>query len=189
MQKAFLERDFRGKVNSALIHRVRGMKCEGPFLRKTIYLYRRNYRNKADFKRQWHGVIIARFGRKVDLVYYWVNSIEVDLKDTTSKDKIPDALGCDGTLRLQLTDNKFPIRYLVDQQTLVLLAEIKMGFCRKIKMTWVNTDTRLGHNAFFRGTPTAELRSMSWEVAMLLKTFFDIWNWNRKAHRPKRFKS
>ena len=26
-----------------------------------------------------------------------------------------------------------------------------MGFSRKIKTTWANTDTRLGHNGFFRG--------------------------------------
>ena len=73
------------------------------FLRQTVYFYQK-MENKADFKRQGPGIIIGRFGRKGDLIYYRRNSTEVHLCDLSSSNKIFDVLAFDGALHLHLTD-------------------------------------------------------------------------------------
>ena len=55
------------------------------------------------------------------------NSIEADLSTFRPTGKILDGLCCDGTLHLHLEDGGFRIRYLVDSQALVVLAEIRNG--------------------------------------------------------------
>ena len=44
------------------------------------------------------------FGPKVSLSYYRWGAVEVDLHDRRPVGKIREALGCDGTLHLNLTD-------------------------------------------------------------------------------------
>ena len=55
--------------------------------------------------------LYGRFVRNFPLVYYRENSVEVDLNDLRRTGQIPDAIGCDGTLRLHITDKKSPVRY------------------------------------------------------------------------------
>ena len=59
-------------------------------------------RNKADLKWQGPGIVIGRFGREGDLVYFSGTSFGVDLNDLRSANHIFDAIGCDGALRLHL---------------------------------------------------------------------------------------
>ena len=54
------------------------------------------------------GVIIGRFGRKGVLIYLRCNSIEVDIGDLRSGNKILGAIGRDAALNLHLAETEFP---------------------------------------------------------------------------------
>ena len=84
----------------SLNRRAQGLKSEEFFPRQTVYFYQNNTENQADFKWQWLGVFIGRFGSTYDSAYYSGNSVEVDLNNPTSAGKIFDVLGRDGTLHL-----------------------------------------------------------------------------------------
>ena len=58
-------------------------------------------------------------------------------------------LGGVGTIQLRLEGKKSPIRYSVCPRTLVSWRKIRIGIAQKNKTTRANTDTRLGHKAFF----------------------------------------
>ena len=110
-----------------------------------------NVGNKADSK--WKGpvIIIGRFGRKCDLVYYRCKSIEVALNYLRSENKIPDVLDRDGALILHLTRRQPRASFIVDSETLGFLAGIRNVILQKNITTWANTDTRLAENVFFNG--------------------------------------
>ena len=85
------------------------------------------------------------------------NSIEVDLNDLLSTDKIFDVLCCDSTLHSHLPDKEFCILYLLGPIALVFLAEIGNAMAHKNKTTWATTDTRLDRNVFFTGAISREI--------------------------------
>ena len=77
-----------------------------------------------------------------------MGSVEVDLNDPLSTDKIPDALRRDGTLNLRLTNTKSTVRYLIDLVTLVFLTEIRNATLQRNKTKRPNTDTGFPPNDF-----------------------------------------
>ena len=120
----------------------------GNFFWGELFTSIKNGRNKADFKWQWPGIAIGRFGRIGDLIYCRRNSVEVGLNGRTPSNKIPDVLGCDVSLHLHSPGKKFRILYLVGPQALVLLEGIRNAISQRNKTTCGNT--RLGHNLFFK---------------------------------------
>ena len=122
-------------------------------------------------------------------MYYRGNSTEVDLNDLAPADKIFDALGRGGSLRMNLADMQSAIRYLAGPRKLVFLAKIRNAISQKNKTKRPNTDTRLGHNVLIRGRLVRKLRSMSWKGAALLKTSLNIWRWFQMDPRSIRFKN
>ena len=69
-----------------------------------------NGKHIADLELKRHGIIIVRFGRKGDVIYFRVNSTEVDLYDLRAGNKIPGVTGRGGTLHLRLTKtNRRPL--------------------------------------------------------------------------------
>ena len=87
------------------------------------------------------------FGNNFAVVYNRWCTIETDLNDLRSANKISDILGRGSKLRLNLTNSKSPVRYLVDSQTVSFLTKIRNALLKRNKK-WPNNDTRLGHNEF-----------------------------------------
>ena len=63
IRKASPESGFNGDFNLTLNHQLRSVGSEQFPPVQTAYFYQRT-KNKADLKRNWHGVSIGRFGRK-----------------------------------------------------------------------------------------------------------------------------
>ena len=94
IQEASLEIDFRGTFNIAISNRLRDLEREGFSLRGCLFLSE-NGVNKADFKWKGPGIVIGRFGRKCDLLYYRGGQVAVDLNDIRHGGNIFDGAGCD----------------------------------------------------------------------------------------------
>ena len=62
--------------------------------------------------RPW--VIIGGFGSKFSLVHCRGPYMEVDLDGMRPANRVLDAIGCDGELRLHFKSAKFTIHYLAD---------------------------------------------------------------------------
>ena len=105
----------------------------------------RKWRNKADFERQWRGIVIGRFGRNGTLAPHRCSAIEVAINDILPGNTISDVLCCDGALNLHLSDKPYHIRYLVGTQALARLG-VRSGDFQENKTARAHTDTRLGHN-------------------------------------------
>ena len=58
-------------------------------------------------------------------------------------------IGCGGTLTIHVPHTKFPIRYLVDSQTLVFLTKMRNEYLRGDQTTWANTDTGIRPLTFY----------------------------------------
>ena len=108
------------------------------------------------------GIVIGKFGRKGALIRFRGNSIDVDLNDLRSGNKIFSVIGCDGAQHLHSAKAKFRIRYLVGARSLVCQAKIRNEISHRIRTTWANTDARLVHNVFFKEKTPIRLRPMSW---------------------------
>ena len=88
-------------------------------------------------------MLIGSFGNIRDLSRYMVASLEVDLYDIRPTDKIFDALGRGGALRLHLPHTKSHVRYLAGSQTLSLLSKITNWILTVEQTRWTNAETRL----------------------------------------------
>ena len=104
---------------------------------------------KSDKRWLGPGIIIARYGNNYALAHFRGAYLEVALGDMRSAGKILEVLRCDGTLQLHLAKTKFPLRYLVDSQTLILLSKARNEILTRNPITRTNTDTRLPIRDFY----------------------------------------
>ena len=66
------------------------------------------------------------------------------------ENRLLDAIGCDGALRLHLSSAEFPIRYLVYPQALIFFChEVRNRISNRNKTTRPNTDARLNSEEFY----------------------------------------
>ena len=122
IRQASLNEDFRNELNTALTRRVRNKSEE--------FCFR--------WKRLGPGVIIGRFGSKYALVHFRGSYLEADLGDMRSANSLFGLIGRGGTLRLHVPSTKFPIHYLVDAQTLIVLSKMSNGLLNRNQTTWAN---------------------------------------------------
>ena len=108
-----------------LERRMGNIKTEEFCLGQTVFFFPAR---KMKIGKRWQGpgIIIARYGGTYALVHFRGAYLEVSLGDMRSTDKILEVLGRDGTLQLHLANAKFPLRYLVDSQTLIFFRKREM---------------------------------------------------------------
>ena len=75
--------------------------------------------------------------------------MEVDLEDMRSANRILDAIGRGGALKLHLPSAKFPLRYLAGAQTLISLSGMGSGIPNRNKATRSRTDAGFTLNEFY----------------------------------------
>jgi len=121
--------DFRNKLDTTLIRRVRNAKMKNIFRGNQFTLWPQIAKNKEE-EGKWvgPGIIIGRFGYKYALVHFRASYFEVDLEDMRTADSLFGIIGCGGTLTLHVPHTKSPIHYLVDAQTLVFLTKMRNGY-------------------------------------------------------------
>ena len=94
---------------------------------------------------------------KYALVRFRWSYLEVGIGDTRSANRLLELLGSDGTLQLHAPSSKFPINYLVDSQTIILLSKMRNVIPSRNQTTWGNTATRLTPKAFYEPTISQQI--------------------------------